>query len=120
MFFDGMHGSAVKRASNAEPALRMDPDIATIENSGFACESSFSPSKNKSSPCPVFLEKKYAHSGGFEQVQLSSPEVLDRTPEFGILLKLRVFPDKPESVLSGCFQQPRIPHNICNLQIRQS
>ncbi len=32
MFFDAMHGSTVTRASNAEPQLRKDSDIATMEN----------------------------------------------------------------------------------------
>ena len=32
MFFDARHGSSVRGASNAEPQIRMDSDIAVIEN----------------------------------------------------------------------------------------
>ena len=52
-----MHGSTEKGASNAEPLPRTESDIAAMEKSGFADESSFSASKNKRSPFPVFLFK---------------------------------------------------------------
>jgi len=53
LFFDAMHGSTVKGASNAEPPLRKDSDIAEIKKWEFAYESSFSASKNKFSPPPA-------------------------------------------------------------------
>jgi hypothetical protein len=55
LFFDAMHGSTVKVASNAEPQPGMDSDIAAMEKLGFADESSFSASKNKFSPSLAFL-----------------------------------------------------------------
>ena len=55
MFFDAMHGSTVKGASNAEPLPGMDSDIVALEKLGIAYESSFSAAKNKCSPSPVFL-----------------------------------------------------------------
>ncbi|MGD0281659.1 MAG: hypothetical protein ABSB95_04780 [Dissulfurispiraceae bacterium] len=54
MFFDAMHGSTVKGASNAEPQLRIDSYIAAIKKLAFTDESSFSASKNKCFPSPVF------------------------------------------------------------------
>ena len=55
MFSDAMHGSTVKGASNAEPLLRTATDIAFIGKWGFAGEGSFSASKNKHYPSPVFI-----------------------------------------------------------------
>ncbi len=57
LFFDAMHGSAVKGASNAEPQMRTDSNIAAMRKLGIAYESSFSASKNKCSTSPVFLVK---------------------------------------------------------------
>jgi hypothetical protein len=53
VFFDSMHGSTVKGASNVEPQLRKDSDIAAMLKLGFAGESSFIASKNTYSPSPV-------------------------------------------------------------------
>ena len=53
LFFDAMHGSTVKGASNAEPQLRRETGIASMEKLGIAYESSFSASKNNSSHSPA-------------------------------------------------------------------
>ncbi len=53
LVFDAMHGSTVKGASNAEPHLRTDSGIATMEKLRFAGKSSFSASKNKCSTSPA-------------------------------------------------------------------
>ncbi len=53
-FFDAMHGSTVKGASNAEPHLRMDSGIAALETLGIADEGSFSASKNECCPSSAF------------------------------------------------------------------
>ncbi len=55
LFFDAMHGSTIKGASSAGPHLRTESGIAAMEKSGFACESSFSASKNKCYTSPAFL-----------------------------------------------------------------
>ena len=57
LFFDAMHGSTVKGASNAEPQVRTESGISVMGKLRIAYESSFSASKNKCSTYPVFLAK---------------------------------------------------------------
>jgi hypothetical protein len=77
LFFDAMHGSTVKGASNlhpkkscdflgtpsAEPHLRTASCIASVEKLGFAGECSFSESKNKCSTSPAINYLGSARTG---------------------------------------------------------